>query len=190
MDILNLMQQTFVGLLNMSITASFCAAAVFLLRMFLKRQPKIYSYVLWLAVFFRLVCPVSLESAMSFMKVSTQTVPQNIGMQDLSQWENTKRPGGMDDIKVIEAPGGSGSLENDSLQGIKAGSEHTGGVFQWFFQQDFFMPDPHDSVNPLQVFLFLAAMVWAAVLAVLVMLSILSYVRLSRHLREIGRAHV
>ncbi len=183
MDILNLMQQTFVGLLNMSITASFCAAAVFLLRMFLKRQPKIYSYVLWLAVFFRLVCPVSLESAMSFMKVSTQTVPQNIGMQDLSQWENTKRPGGMEDIKVIEAPGGSGSLENDSMQGIKAGSEHTGGVFQWFFQQDFFMPDPHDSVNPLQVFLFLAAMVWAAVLAVLVILSILSYVRLSRQLR-------
>ena len=46
----------------MSITAGYCVLAVLLFRAVLRRQPKIYSYLLWVSVFFRLACPVSVSS--------------------------------------------------------------------------------------------------------------------------------
>ena len=53
------------ALLNMSLTASVVIVLVLLLRLFLKKAPKIISYVLWSIVLFRLLCPVSIESGLS-----------------------------------------------------------------------------------------------------------------------------
>ena len=47
-------------LLNMSLTASVAIVLVLLLRLLLKRSPKIISYALWSIVLFRLLCPVSI----------------------------------------------------------------------------------------------------------------------------------
>ncbi len=52
-------------LLNMSLTAGVVILAVLVLRIFLKRAPKVISYALWGIVLFRLLCPVSIESAIS-----------------------------------------------------------------------------------------------------------------------------
>lgn len=54
-------------ILNMSITAGIVIAAVMLLRLALRKAPKIYSYLLWFIVLFRLLCPVSVSSAASLM---------------------------------------------------------------------------------------------------------------------------
>ena len=43
-------------ILNMSLTASVIICFVLLGRLILKRSPKIYSYVLWRVVLFRLLC--------------------------------------------------------------------------------------------------------------------------------------
>lgn len=55
----------FPKLLNMSLTASVVIVFVLLLRLFLKKAPKIISYALWGLVLFRLLCPTSLESGFS-----------------------------------------------------------------------------------------------------------------------------
>lgn len=55
----------FPKLLNMSLTASVVIVFVLLLRLFLKKAPKIISYALWGLVLFRLLCPISLESGLS-----------------------------------------------------------------------------------------------------------------------------
>lgn len=64
----------FPQLLNMSATASIVILIVLLLRLGLKKLPKIISYVLWSAVLFRLLCPVSITSSFSlfgFVNVPT-----------------------------------------------------------------------------------------------------------------------
>ncbi|MBQ9887527.1 MAG: hypothetical protein IJM37_11820 [Lachnospiraceae bacterium] len=66
------MQQLFSEILKMSITASYCVIAVLLLRLILKRFPKIYSYVLWVVVFFRMVFPFSIKSTFSMLKPGTK----------------------------------------------------------------------------------------------------------------------
>lgn len=61
------MSKLFMTVLNMSITASFAALIIIFARMLLRKSPKIFSYALWAVVWFRLICPVSFESALSLL---------------------------------------------------------------------------------------------------------------------------
>lgn len=56
------MVKLFTVVVNMSITASFVMLAVMAARFCLKKAPKAFSYFLWLAVFIRLICPVTLQA--------------------------------------------------------------------------------------------------------------------------------
>ena len=57
----------FPAVLNMSAAAIPIICAVLLARLILKRAPKIFSYVLWAVVLFRLLCPVSLSASFSLL---------------------------------------------------------------------------------------------------------------------------
>lgn len=63
------MTPLFTSILNMSITASFVALAVMLIRLLFKETPKAFSYILWLAVLLRLVLPFSFHSSYSFLNL-------------------------------------------------------------------------------------------------------------------------
>lgn len=52
-------------IIESSLTAGIAAAAVILIRPFMKKAPKRWSYMLWAIVFFRCLCPFSAESAVS-----------------------------------------------------------------------------------------------------------------------------
>ena len=65
----------FLKVVNMSITASFVILFVLITRLLLKKAPKIFSYVLWSVVLFRLVCPFSFESIYSLVpKINVETI--------------------------------------------------------------------------------------------------------------------
>lgn len=68
----------FLSVLNMSVTAGIVILVVILARLFLKRAPKIFSYVLWAVVLFRLICPFSFESVIGLMPVNKTPIPQDI----------------------------------------------------------------------------------------------------------------
>ncbi len=55
--------------LDMSLTAAYVIVAILLIRLLLKKAPKKYSYALWLVAAFRLICPVSIESAFSLFNL-------------------------------------------------------------------------------------------------------------------------
>lgn len=89
------MDNLFISILNMSLTASYVIAAIMLIRLFLKKAPKIVSYALWAVAGFRLVFPFSFESKFSLVPFkakpvtnfvnsyvggSTDNVLQNIGL--------------------------------------------------------------------------------------------------------------
>jgi beta-lactamase regulating signal transducer with metallopeptidase domain len=67
-----------IGILNMSLSASCAALIVILIRQVLRKAPKLYSYALWAVVFFRLVCPFSIQLPVSAVPVQPQTIPHDI----------------------------------------------------------------------------------------------------------------
>ena len=62
-----LMHELFPMVCNMSLTASAVILAVLAARLLLRRAPKAFAYALWAVVLFRLLCPVSVTSAVSLM---------------------------------------------------------------------------------------------------------------------------
>lgn len=75
------MENMFLQILKMGVTAGYCILVVIVLRLCMKRMPKVYSYALWSVVYFRLVCPVSVSSVFSLLKIRPKTLPEKIGAQ-------------------------------------------------------------------------------------------------------------
>ena len=71
------MQEIFIKIINMSISAGWIVIAVMLIRLFLKKAPKRAVIFLWAIVAVRLVCPFSPESVLSLIP-SAETVPADI----------------------------------------------------------------------------------------------------------------
>ncbi len=71
------MEAVFLKIFNMSISACWLIAIVFLLRLLLQKAPKSFNYVLWTLVAIRLICPFTLESVFSLVP-SAETVPTEI----------------------------------------------------------------------------------------------------------------
>lgn len=67
----------FSQVVRMSLAASAVIAVVCVLRLCLKRAPKKFSCLLWLAVGFRLACPVSFSSVFSLFSLSTALKSQS-----------------------------------------------------------------------------------------------------------------
>ena len=139
------MEQFFIAILNMSLTAGLSILAVMGVRLLLRRFPRIFSYVLWSAVLFRLLCPVSFSGALSLTgalnaPASSQGripyIPDNIGYM--------ARP-------RITLPG-------DALSRAVSGSLPSAS--------------PESSVNPMQLLLFAGSVLWLAGMVLLLLSKI------------------
>ncbi|MBR2036496.1 MAG: hypothetical protein IKA09_02080 [Lachnospiraceae bacterium] len=117
-------------LLNMSLTGSVAIICVLLLRLLLKKAPKVISYCLWAVVLFRLLCPVSITSGLSLFGLldapsttsavigtsSIEYVPENIvhtefpevkiSISGVSETINSTLPQGQEQLVAapLEAP--------------------------------------------------------------------------------------
>lgn len=79
------MDAIFLHVLNMSLTASYVILVVLIVRLLLKKAPKIFSYALWSAVLFRLICPFSFESFFSLTSMNVNPIPDNIMYVEIPQ---------------------------------------------------------------------------------------------------------
>ena len=73
------MTEAFLKIVNMSISAGWLVLAVLVLRLALKKAPKWVSVLLWGIVAVRLICPFSIESALSLIP-SRETISPEIMM--------------------------------------------------------------------------------------------------------------
>ena len=62
------LQNLFTAILNMTITGSIVIFCVILARVALKHAPRVFPWMLWLVVIFRLLCPVSVSGPVSVLK--------------------------------------------------------------------------------------------------------------------------
>ena len=74
------MSGLFLKILNLSITASWLILAIIIIRPLMRKVPKWIVCALWAMAAFRLICPFSLESALSLIP-SSETVPYDIAMK-------------------------------------------------------------------------------------------------------------
>lgn len=150
------MEQLFITILNMSLTGSVIILAMLIVRLCFRRAPRSFTYVLWAVVLFRLLCPVSFSSSLSFLGIFAseavndgrmEYIPQDIGYQV--------------EPKVTLPVPGINDVVNESLP---AGN-------------------PAGSVNPLQIVLFIGAWIWILGMAIMVIRSALSLYFLKRKLK-------
>lgn len=73
------MSEVFLKVVNMSISAGWLVLTVLALRLILKKAPKWVNVLLWGIVAIRLICPFSIESALSLIP-STETISPEIMM--------------------------------------------------------------------------------------------------------------
>lgn len=92
--------QVFIMVLNMGIIASYCIVAVILIRFLLRRQPKIFSYLLWSVVLFRLLCPVSVSSPYSLLRIDTNLFSR----ENITVWSETE-------TRELQESFGGGAME-------------------------------------------------------------------------------
>lgn len=108
-----MLETIFVQILNMSITAGIMVLFVMLLRFLLKPMPKIYSYVLWVVVLFRLICPFSFTTDYSLLgMVNAKTAEQG-----RIEYISVDAPGNKDE---------AGMSENGAEPDMPMSTEETG----------------------------------------------------------------
>lgn len=153
------MGSIFIRVLNMSITASWLMAAVILLRFLLKKAPRWISCMLWAFVAIRLVCPFSIESALSLIPgrepVSEQTMP----VWDMPQAFSTQ------DARKTEIWAGDPAADS-GVPETAAGGQN-GGLSEEITK---------NRINSAELF----GIVWACGVAALLFYGVISYARLRK----------
>ncbi len=114
-------EKVFLTVFEMSLKGSAVILAVLLLRLALKKAPKIFSYILWTVVVFRLLCPVSFGApfGVDFRWRRTPAYTPTRPVEITGPVTDSRRQTGTQTAAGTETTGGSvqqsrGRTENDS----------------------------------------------------------------------------
>ncbi len=154
------MTDLFSSLLNMSITASYVAIAIIIMRMPLRKVPKIFLYVLWLPLWIRLAIPFSFSSRLSFLNIFKTLYPKDSG-----EIRPEALISGFIQKKTID--------QGTNVIGNAANSTHPSVV-----------ANSHD---PMQTVLMAACIIWISGIVLLLGLSIISYIKVLNNVRTATR---
>lgn len=118
--------ELFLSVVNMSVTAGIVTGFVLGVRILLKKAPKILSYLLWIVVGFRLVCPYSLPSAISLFNLGV--IREHTEAEDAVVWDFTRSQTEesftevereVDDRSVMAGNGSQKVKEDETNQGVR-----------------------------------------------------------------------
>lgn len=146
-------------LFNMSLTASVAIVLVILLRLLLKKAPKVISYALWGVVLFRLLCPMSIGSNFSVYNLFDAPAQESGTITSVIEYVpsnivHTEYPS-----VALPVPGISDVIN----EALPQGQEQL-------------------VANPLEAPMSITTYIWMIGVLVMVIYSIVSYIRLRRKL--------
>ncbi len=150
------MTDLFLTVLNTSLTACWLVLAVIVLRLLLKKAPKWLMGILWAFVGLRLVLPFSIESVFSLIPSRQPLPPETL---------TATTPAIDSGIPAVDA------VVNPLIGGAFTDGPTLSG-------------NPADSVTPLQIIAFVAAVLWLAGIAVMAVYALISTWRLKRRVAE------
>lgn len=157
-------RKLFTTICNMSITAIFVILFVILIRQFLKKSYKSFSYYLWGLVGFRLLCPISFSSVFSIFNLPI--------LKALTVSGSTIEWKGAPDYKNSEMfvwegrniTGGETVVKNEIVGGVET--------------EVIYEPEPLLTVDKLEVFAF----IWIFVVGILLTYQFYTYLKLKKRL--------
>lgn len=156
------MENVFLDLFNMSINAGWLVLAILLFRLIFKKAPKSLRVVMWGLVGLRLICPFSFESVLSLIP-SAEAVPPEMVYSNSSA-----------DVSGAEIFNAIGNNQVSFDLGIQDGNV----VFN-----EYTAPDG-DFINPLLIITYIASIVWVVGMAVMLLYTLISYLRILKNVRE------
>ena len=152
------MENIFLSIFNMSVSACWFVLAIVLLRVFFKKAPKWIICLLWGLAGLRLIIPFSLESVFSLVP-SNEFLPQEM--------VNSHSSVSVSGSEILEYIG-----RNPVFYDL--GIEDGRLVFNEICASD------GAFINPLQIFLYIASIIWVVGIAALTAYSFISYLRLKK----------
>lgn len=157
-----MLDNIFMQILDMSKIAGIVIIAVLLMRLLLKKSPKVISYALWSVVLFRLLCPFSIEAPISIVPEITPT-SQNYSLAD-------------EPISVIGAGEAAYRAVGDAVNG-GLGVQHIRTT-----EQDEQGMTQYVTADWWDVWILFGQYVWLAGIAAMGIYSVVSVVRLRKRL--------
>ena len=168
------LSQVFIKILNMSLTASYCIIAIILLRLLLSKQSKLLSYLLWSVVLFRLICPFSLSSSYSLLRMDTDIISQ----ENVSRWSGSNIVGEEQDkvvnngMQILQTQANEEDANASANFDYKKIDESDWIETSWMLQ------------GAIQRAFDIAAKIWIAGIVLLVSYSIVTMLRLRQSLKS------
>lgn len=167
-----MMKELLQWLLVLQLQVSIMVMVILALRIILKKAPRIYSYLLWLIVFVRLLCPVTLESPVSIIPAREQIM--EAGAETMPDF-----PLLADNQQVPQNPqalaGGEKSQQTPAVSDWQVLSEHITNL-----------PEPEQPIQKKwdaeTVFFTVAGIVWLGVAAALMLYNVITLKRLKKRL--------
>ncbi|MBR4857629.1 MAG: hypothetical protein IKU08_00430 [Clostridia bacterium] len=154
-------EDIFITVLNMSITGSYIIAAILLLRLLLKKAPKVFSYSLWAIAGLRLLCPFSFSSVISIFNL---IAPPSAESSLVGATANGYIP---QDISIMLIP--------EVNTGIPAADTVINTVLP--------SAQPTASVNPMQIILSVAGAVWGIGILAMCVYGIVSVIDVKKKIK-------
>jgi len=148
-------ERIFSQILEMSIIAGYCVLAVLVLRWLFRKAPKKYTYLLWLVVAFRLVCPLTVDSAFSIFNLNLLPENDSSGKVELELPGIVPDVGGEGNYSPEPAPevGGATNERPDSTLGVGGNTSvvpEIGGTMIGDFELDSSVNNrPGSTISPL-----------------------------------------
>lgn len=155
-----MLEHIFNTVLNMTITGSYIIIAVILIRLLLRKAPKIFSYCLWIIPAVRLIFPFSFSSVLSifnFISAPTENTPAG------NITSHSYVPENIGTMPVPEISTGIAAADNIINPALPAA-------------------DVTASVNPMQVITAVASVVWLVGIAAMLVYFIVSYIKVKKHI--------
>lgn len=174
------MNEFFLKILNMSISASWIILVVLVLRLLLKKAPKWINVLLWGIVAVRLICPFTIESAMSLMP-SVDILPpaltdtsQNTTntTQDITSNSQTTNGTSQDITDPLQNNLGTPTVDETHPQ---INNSHTPVI-----QEATATSAKDESINYIQLFTSIFSKLWIIGVALMLTYSIISYIRIKK----------
>lgn len=152
------------ALLNMSLTASVVIVLILLLRLLLKKAPKVISYALWSIVLFRLLCPFSIDSGLSLFGLLDTPVATSGTLTSRIEYIPNDIVHMEDPSVVLPAPGIGEAISDTLPQG-----------------------EEQLVADPLEAPVAIATYLWMTGVLVMGIYAVVSYLRLRRKLITASR---
>lgn len=153
------MAEIFRNVLNMSITGTYAAAVIIILRLAMKKMPRIYSYLLWAILGVRLLCPFSLSSAASVFNMLVPEKPDVLS-QKMEFIPN--------DIGYQTEPRVTVSFP----------------AFNDIISQQLPSAEPSASANPMMIIMLIGAYIWAMGMLAMLIYTVISVITVKKRLRS------